>query len=309
MTGISVTGLGIGSPQRVVTNTDLEAVLDTSDEWIRTRSGIAERRWVGATETTASLASEAVANALKAAGRTPDEVGFLVLATCTPDQALPHTAASVCDSLGLGCGSFDLHAACTGFVAALMSGAGLVASAPGPVVICGVERMTSILAPEDRTTTVLFGDGAGAAVIEPGDGELLAWDAGTDGSLRSLLEIRAGEEHLRMDGGEVFRRAVRIVVDSAQSALVRAGIGADDIDVFVPHQANTRIIDAARSRLGIPTERTVINLDRWGNTSAASIAIALAEADAEGRLHRGDNVLLSGFGAGMNWASAILRWG
>ena len=305
---LAVTGLGLAAPERVVTNADLEAVLDTSDEWIRTRSGIAERRWAGDSESTASLAVEAVANALKAAGRTPDDVGFLVLATCTPDQLLPHTAATVCDTLGVRCGSFDLHAACAGFVSALVTGAGLLLTSPGPVVVVGVERLTQILDKDDRGTAVLFGDGAGAAVLEPGDGALLGWDAGTDGSLRSILEIPDGERFIHMDGGEVFKRAVRIVVDSATAACERAGVAPADVDVFVPHQANVRIVDAAGARLGIPAERTVVNLDRWGNTSAASIAIALAEADAAGRLHPGDHVLLSGFGAGMTWASALLRW-
>jgi len=306
--GLSVTGLGLAAPSRLVTNADLEQVLDTNDEWIRTRSGIAERRWAGEGETTASLAVEAIAAALKDAGRTPDEVGFVLLATCTPDQLLPHTGAAVCDALGVRCGSFDLHAACAGFVSAMVVGAGLVPSAPGPVVVCGVERLTEILDPSDRTTAVLFADGAGAAVLEPGDGAVLGWDAGTDGALRELLEVPVGGQFIHMDGGEVFRRAVRIVVDSATAACERAGVDPGDVDVFVPHQANIRIVDAARTRLGIPAERTVVNLDRWGNTSAASIAIALAEADAAGRLRTGDHVLLSGFGAGMTWASALLRW-
>lgn len=305
---IGITGLGLAAPSRVVTNVDLERVLDTSDEWIRARSGIVSRRWVGPGETTASLAADAVTTALKDAGRTPDDVGFLLLATCTPDQALPHTAAAVCDSVGIRGGSLDIDAACTGFVAALVAGAGLVASAPGPVVVCGAERMTTLLDPTDRTVAVLFGDGAGAAVLEPGDGELLGWDAGTDGSQKALLEVPPGGRHIQMDGGEVFRRAVRVVVDSATSACERAGVRPADVDLFVPHQANARIIEAARTRLAIPGDRTVVNLDRWGNTSAASIPIALAEAGAAGRLHAGDHVLLSGFGAGMTWASALLRW-
>jgi 3-oxoacyl-[acyl-carrier-protein] synthase-3 len=308
VSGLALTGLGIAAPQRAVSNADLERVLDTSDDWIRARSGIAERRWASGGETTASLAVEAVAAALKDAGRTPDEIGFLVLATCTPDQLLPHTGASVCDALGVRCGSYDLHAACAGFVAALVTGNGLLPTAPGPVVVCGVERLTQIFDPDDRTTAVLFGDGAGAAVLEPGAGALLGWDAGTDGSLREILEIPRDERYLHMDGAEVFRKAVRVVVDSATAACLRAGVDPASVDVFVPHQANIRIIDAAASRLGIGADRVVVNLDRWGNTSAASIAIALAEADAAGRLHAGDTVLLSGFGAGMTWASALLRW-
>lgn len=312
MLPLAITGLGLARPERRVTNADLAAVLDTSDEWIRSRSGIGERRWAGASETTASLATEAVAQALKDADRTPDEVGLLVLATCTPDQTLPHTGAAVCDSLGMQCGSFDLHAACAGFVDGLVVAAGLVGTAPGPVVVVGVDRLTSILDQGDRTTAVLFADGAGAAVVEQtvdGTGALLGWDAGTDGSLRGILEVPVADTYIHMDGGEVFRRAVRIVVDSVVAACERADVAPADVDVFVPHQANVRIIEAACSRLGIPLERTVVNLDRWGNTSAASIPIALAEASAAGRLATGHHVLTSGFGAGMTWASALLRWG
>ena len=308
MIPLAITGIGLATPERRVTNVDLEAVLDTSDEWIRSRSGIAERRWAGPSETTASLATDAVTAALKDAGHAPDEVGLLVLATCTPDQTLPHTGASVCDALGIRCGSFDLHAACAGFVDAFVVGAGLVATSPGPIVVVGVERLTAILDPDDRTTAVLFGDGAAAVVLEPGDGALLGWDAGTDGALRSILEVPKGEQFIHMDGGEVFRRAVRVLVDSTIAACERAGIEPSDVDVFVPHQANIRIIDAALGRLGIPIDRTVVNLDRWGNTSAASIPIALAEAVAAGRVHPGDVVLASGFGAGMTWASAVIRW-
>jgi 3-oxoacyl-[acyl-carrier-protein] synthase III len=306
--GIAVTGWGIAAPEQVVTNHDLEQVLDTSDEWIRTRSGIAERRWVSADETTTSLAAHAVTDALKVAGATPGEVGLLVLATCTPDQVMPHSGAAVCEAVGMSCGSFDVNGACAGFVDALVAAAGLVATAPGPVVVAGSERMSAIVDRHDRSTAVLFGDGAGALVLAPGDGALLAWDAGTDGSLKELLEIPAGEPWVRMEGGEVFRRAVRIICDSALATLGRAGLEPADVDLFVPHQANARIIEAARLRLDLPAERVALNVDRWGNTSAASIAIAVAEAAASGRISPGDHVLVSGFGAGMTWASALLRW-
>ena len=306
--GLAVTGWGVGTPRRTVTNADLEGMFETSDEWIRSRSGIAERRWADPAETTAALAADAVTDALKGAGRTPDELGLLVLATCTPDQALPHTGADVCEMVGATCGSFDLVAACTGFVDALVVANGLLPTARGPIAVVGSERMTSIVDRADRSTAVLFGDGAGAVIVEPGPGELLAWDAGTDGSLRSVLEIPVGERWMRMDGGEVFRRAVRIVADSALTTLARAGVEPADIDLFVPHQANQRIIEAACSRLGIPAERTFANMDRWGNTSGASIPIALAEAADAGRIAAGDLVLLAGFGAGMSWASALLRW-
>ena len=306
--GLAVAGWGVAAPRRTVTNAELEQTLDTSDEWIRSRSGIAERRWAGPDETTAALAADAVTDALKSAGRTPGELGLLVLATCTPDQQMPHTGAEVCERVGATCGSFDLVAACSGFVDALVVANGLLPTAPGPIAVVGSERMTSIVDRGDRSTAVLFGDGAGAVILEPGPGALLAWDAGTDGSLRSVLEIPVGEPWIRMDGGEVFRRAVRIVADSALATIQRAGLEPADVDLFVPHQANQRIIEAACSRMGIPAERTFSNLDRWGNTSGASIAIALAEAAESGRISSGDVVLLAGFGAGMSWTSALLRW-
>ncbi|MGH9135773.1 MAG: 3-oxoacyl-ACP synthase III family protein [Acidimicrobiales bacterium] len=306
-----ITGWGLAAPARVVTNADLERTLDTSDEWIRTRSGIAERRWTRPHETTAGLAVEAATAALKSAGRTPAELGLVLIATCTPDQQIPQTAAAVCEGLGVTCGSFDVHGACAGFVQALIAGGGMVAASPGPVLVVGAERLTSVTDPTDRTTAVLLADGAGALVLEPDDDSgagLLGWDAGTDGAARPYLEIPEGQRFLHMDGGEVFRRAVRVVVESTTTALERAGLTVDDVALFVPHQANARIIEAARGRLGIPEDRTCVNVDRWGNTSAASIPIALAEAATAGRISPGDVVLLSGFGAGMTWASAAVRW-
>lgn len=308
MIPFAVTGLGLAAPERIVTNHDLEATLDTSDEWIRARSGIAQRRWTSGSESTASLAAEAARAALKAAGHDAADLGLVILATCTPDQAMPFSAAAVCDAIGATAGSFDLNGACAGFVDSLVAGAGLVASAPGPVLVIGAERMSSIVDPDDRGTRVLFGDGAGAAVLEPGDGALLAWDAGTDGTLQSILEIPPGARYLHMDGGEVFKRAVRLVCDSVERTLARAGLAPEALDLLVLHQANVRIIEAVRSRLGLDPEKVVIDLDRWGNTSAASIPIALAEADDEQRLVPGNHVLVSGFGAGMSWSTALLRW-
>lgn len=308
MIPVAITGLGVATPRRLVTNVDLEAVLDTSDEWIRSRSGIAQRHWVSGEETTTSLAAEAAVTALKAAGRTPEEVGLVVVATCTPDQAMPPTAAAVCDAIGARSGSFDVNGACAGFVDALVAGIGLVSTAPGPVLVIGAERMSTLVDHDDRTTAVLFGDGAGAVVLEPGNGALLAWDAGSDGSLREILEIPVGQRHIVMDGGEVFRRAVRIVCDSTLATLERAGLAPADVGLFVPHQANVRIIEAVRTRLGLRPEQVVVDLDRWGNTSAASIAIALSEAVDAGRLEAGQHLLVAGFGAGMTWSSALLRW-
>lgn len=310
-----VAGWGIAAPSRVVTNAELEATLDTSDEWIRTRSGITSRRWAGPGETTAALAAEAAATALKRAGRTPDELGLVILATSTPDQPLPQGAAAVCDLLGADCGGFDVHGACTGYVHALLAGAGLVASSPGPVLVVGSERMSAIVDPDERGTAVLFGDGAGALLLEPvGTAStapapgLVAWNAGTDGALRSMLEVPEGDRYLRMVGGEVFRKAVRVIVESGEAVLAAAGVSGADVDAFVPHQANSRIIEAARARLGIAEAATVVDVAEWGNTSAASIPIALATAAEAGRLHDGDLVLTAGFGAGMTWASALLRW-
>jgi len=233
---------------------------------------------------------------------------MVLLATCTPDQLMPYSAAAVCDAIGATAGSFDVNGACAGFVGSLIAGAGLVATAPGPVLVIGAERMSSVVDPDDRGTRVLFGDGAGAAVLEPGDGGLLAWDAGTDGSLQSILEIPVGARYVHMDGGEVFKRAVRLVCDSVERTLDRAGLGAEALDLLVLHQANARIIEAVRSRLGLDPAKVVVDLDRWGNTSAASIPIALAEADVDERLAPGHHVLVSGFGAGMSWSTALLRW-
>jgi 3-oxoacyl-[acyl-carrier-protein] synthase-3 len=308
----TIAGTGMAVPEARLTNADLEARVDTSDAWIVERTGIRERRVATGGETTATLASDAGAAAIKAAGLTPDEIDLLVLATTTPDQKVPATSAMVHDSLGLRCGAFDVNAACAGFVYSLGLGSSLIETGrAGNVLVVGAEILTRIVDPTDRTTCVLFGDGAGAAVLTGTDdgGGLLGWDVGCDGSLVSILEVPFGEQWLSMEGGEVFRRAVRAVVDSGTKALADAGVAAGEIDLFVPHQANARIITAACQRLGIAEERTMVNLDRYGNTSAASIPIALAEAAEEGRLHDGDLVLLAGFGAGMTWASAVLRWG
>jgi 3-oxoacyl-[acyl-carrier-protein] synthase-3 len=305
----AITGLGLAVPEAVLSNHDLEQMLDTSDEWIVERTGIRERRVAADDETAATLGTAAGAAAIKDAGITPDDVALLVLATTTPVQPMPSTAALVQDALGLRCGAFDLGAACSGFVYGLVVAAGMVDA--GPVLLVGSETLTRIVDPDDRGTRILFGDGAGAAVLVPSsrpDGGLLGWDLGCDGSAAALLEVPAGERWMRMEGREVFRRAVRIVVDSALVALDRAGLAPADVDLFVPHQANIRIIEAVGARLGIPPERTAVNIDRYGNTSAASIPIALAEATDAGVLRDGDVVLVSGFGAGMTWASAVLRW-
>lgn len=323
MTGVALTGWGRAVPDRVVTNAELGTRLDTSDEWIVARTGIRERRVAADHESTASLAVVAGAEALKDAGLTPGAVDLLVVVTATPEQPLPPTAAFVHAGLGVSCGAFDLAAACAGFVYGLVTATAFVGVGADVVLLVAAETLSRIVDPQDRATAVLFGDGAAACVLRPGTtGALLGWDLGCDGTAAPLLEVRAGgsrrpttvdtvrngDHWLRMDGREVFRRAVRVVAESAERALAAAGLEPADIDVFVPHQANRRIVDAAVQRLGVPAERAVVNLDRYGNTSAASIPLALAEAAADGRVRDGDLVLLSGFGAGMTWASAVLRW-
>ena len=312
MTTAVLTGWGTALPQRVVTNAELEARLDTTDTWIVERSGIRERRFASPEETTAVLATAAGAAAIKQAGITPSDIGVLVLATTTPDQVMPASSARVHDALGLSGGALDLNAACAGFVYALVTAAALVeAGRVEHALVVGADVMTRITDPADRTTAVLFGDGAGAVVLSAGwEGAsgLLAWDLGCDGSLSALLEVPRETGFMRMDGKEVFRRAVRVVVDSATAALAKAGLTAADVDVFVPHQANARIIAAAADRLGIPATNTVVDIDRHGNTSAGSVPIALSDAADAGRIQDGNVVLVSGFGAGMAWGSAVLRW-
>ncbi|MEY2421749.1 MAG: 3-oxoacyl-[acyl-carrier-protein] synthase [Acidimicrobiaceae bacterium] len=301
-----IAGWGTALPEKVVTNADLAAVLDTSDEWIRERSGIRERRIGG---TTSGLAIEAGQAALDHAGIAAKDVGLIVLCTSTPDQQLPATASTVQHALGLTCGAFDLNAACSGFVYGLVTGYQFVGGGVDRILVIGSETMSRMIDWDERTTAVLFGDGAGAVVLEAAEGEpsLLGWDLGSDGSLRSILDADIGG-YMRMEGKEVFRKAVRVMIDSATRTMKQAGVTADDIALFVPHQANIRIIESANAKLGISMERTAVVLDRTGNTSAASIPIALDDAAANGRLKLGDLVLMVGFGAGMTWSSAIVRW-
>ena len=308
----AIAGWGTAIPEQRRTNHDLEQRLETSDQWIVERTGISERRVASPSESTASLAADACASAIKEAGLTPGDIDLLIVATVSPDQAMPAVAAFVQDRLGLRCGAFDLAAACSGWVYSLVMASSLIATGGARhVLIVGAETLTRIVDPDDRGTVILFGDGAGAAVLSGTDADLglVAFDLGCDGSAADILDILPGARYVTMRGSEVFRRAVRAVNDSASAVLTKSGLTADDIALFVPHQANRRIIESAARHIGMPLERTMINLERYGNTSAASIPIALAEAAAGGRLHDGDLVLLSGFGAGMTWASAIVRWG
>jgi 3-oxoacyl-[acyl-carrier-protein] synthase III len=322
-----IAGWGTAVPEERLTNADLEQRVDTTDAWIVERTGIRERRVAAEGETTASLAIEAGTAAIKHAGITPNDIELLIVATATPEQPIPHTGAFVGDGLGLRCGSFDLGAGCAGFVYELVTGAALLTTGGlGHVLVIGAETLSRIVDPADRGTCILFGDGAAATVLSPSpdDGPgLLAWDLGCDGSATGLLGIPAGGsrlpatpdtiaeglQYIKMQGQEVFRRAVRAVVESALATLARAGVDSSQVDWFVPHQANARIIEPAAARLGFSPERTVVNIERYGNTSAASIPLALAEGADSGRITDGDLVLMSGFGAGMTWGSALVRWG
>jgi 3-oxoacyl-[acyl-carrier-protein] synthase-3 len=326
--GSALVSWGTALPPTVVTNDDLTRLVDTSDEWIRARTGIQERRVMwgpfapptptleartsppGGLGTTGVLAVEAGRQALERARLEPDQIDLLILCTTTPDQSVPATSSPVSAALGLKCGAFDLNAACSGFVYGLVTASGFIGGGVDRILLIGSESLTRITNWEDRNTAILFGDGAGAVVIEavPGEGCLLGWDLGVDGALQNILYADLGS-YMIMEGKEVFRRAVRAVVESAHTALERAKLTAEDIALFVPHQANARIIEAVCSRLGIPAERSAIVLDRTGNTSSASIPLALAAAADEGRIGDGDLILLSGFGAGMTWASAVWRWG
>ena len=307
MRGIAVSSCGISVPDKVLTNADLSARLDTNDDWITERTGIRERHVGGLTST---MAIEAGRAALDAAGKTAADVDTLVLATTTPDALVPATATTVQNQLGIEGGAFDLNAACSGFVYGLVVSAGLIAMGSRGVLLIGADALSRITDWDDRSIAVLVGDGAGACVIESveGPGDLLSHNLHADGSLRHLLTCDHGG-YIAMDGKEVFRKAVRVVVESAEQAMHDAGVGIDDIAMLIPHQANLRIIQAACERLGMPMEKTAVVIDRYGNTSSASIPLALDDALQTGRVHKGDLLLLSGFGGGMTWASAVLRWG
>ena len=301
-----ISGWGTALPEKVLTNHELAEMMDTSDEWIVSRTGIRERRIGGST---IGLSVESGRQALEMSGLDPLRIDALVLATTTPDKQWGN-AAAVQNELGMRCGAFDVNAACSGFMYGLITGHGLIAMGADRVLVIGTDTLSRITDWDDRGTAPLFADGSGAVVLESveGPGQLLAWDLDADGSLLPILQAEVGG-FIRMEGKEVFRRAVRIMVDSAEKSMAHAGITADQVAMIVPHQANIRIIDAACERLGIPMERAAVVLDRTGNTSSASIPLALADALDNGRIANGDLVLLVGFGGGMTAASCVLRWG
>ena len=345
--GVQISGWGIAVPRRRVTNDDLAQYLDTSDEWIVERSGIRERRWAGPGESTGTLALAASRDALADAGVDPADVDVVVVATTTPDNPMPSTGSQIAAAMGITAGAFDVNAACAGFVYALTTASGLVsAGVARTALVVGSDTMSTIVDPNDRGTAVLFGDGAGALVLtsgrtpgaaglapavpnpavpgrpagpaglvasdlvgDPVGVDLLVVPAGGSARPASAASVAAGEHYLRMDGREVFRRAVRAVTASIGRTLERAGCTPDDVALFVPHQANARIVDAVLSRTGLAPERTSSTIDRYGNTSAGSIPIALAEAADAGTVAPGDLVLLCGFGAGLSVGTALWRWG
>jgi 3-oxoacyl-[acyl-carrier-protein] synthase-3 len=321
--GCTITGWGAAVPPTVVTNEDLKSIFETTDEWIVERSGIRTRhaatgpfvesvpafdaRELG---TTATLAVESGRRALDTAGVSPQDIGALILCTSTPDMAIPATSAAVAGALGITGGAMDLNAACAGFTYGLITAAALTSAGVGPILLIGAETLTRVTNWNDRTNAFLFGDGAGAVVLEPveGQGSLLGFHVGVDGTLGELLYAEHGAGMV-MRGPEVFRKAVRATAESAQAALDQAHVDASQIALFAPHQANQRIMDAVADRLGIPEERIASVIEWTGNTSAASIPVALVDAVERDRVKAGDLVLLSGFGAGMTFASAVWRWG
>ena len=318
----AMAGLGVYAPERVLTNFDLEQMVDTSDQWISERTGIKERRIADPGTPTFKLAAEAARRALKASGTRPSDLDLILVATSSPDGPFPSVACRVQDELGIGgCLAMDILAACSGFAYALSLADSYVASERADtVLVIGAEVLSRLLDWQDRGTCVLFADGAGAAVVRParsGAG-FLSWCLGADGRRHADVgcgdiergPYAAGEVHptIHMNGPEVFRFATDIFIRQAHAVAETAGLSMDDIDLWVPHQANRRIIEAAARRIGLPMERVMVNIDRYGNTSTATIPLAMHDALEQGRLHSGDRVLIAGFGSGLTWAACLLEW-
>jgi 3-oxoacyl-[acyl-carrier-protein] synthase-3 len=301
-----ITGWATHLPERRLTNHDLAEMVDTSDEWIRERSGIGARHVGGKVTEMSAIAGR---DALAMAGIDPADVDLLLLATCSADQQFPAAASVVQHELGMSCGAIDLNAACSGFVYGLVTAMQFAEGGVDTILLIGSDALSAITDWTDRGTCVLFGDGAGAVVVQRSADapSLLGWDLMSDGSAASILSCEHGGK-IFMNGKEVFRRAVLALEAAATNALARAGVAMDDVALVVPHQANIRIIDAALKRMGIPMEKAAMVLERTGNTSAASIPLALVDALDHGRVDPGDLVLMVGFGAGMSSAAAVVRW-
>lgn len=321
-----ITGWGMGVPEKVLTNCELMQMVDTTDEWIRTRTGISERHIASNEDTTASLAAEAAIKALRTANVKPDKVDLIIVSTSSPEHIFPATACIVQDRIGaVNAGAFDLLAACTGFIFALNMGTQSIRSGSAEtVLVIGAETLSRLVNWKDRDTCILFGDGAGAFLLqasdEPGgvlsavmrsDGsgcDLLSLPAGGSRMPASATSVQNGDHYIHMNGREVFRFATRVMVSATKEVLEAAQVKKDDVKLFVPHQANSRIIESAARGLDIPLERCMMNLGRYGNTSTASIPIAVCEALEQGRLSPGDKAVLVGFGAGLTWGSCLVQW-
>jgi 3-oxoacyl-[acyl-carrier-protein] synthase III len=324
-TRVSITGLGSHVPDRVLTNDELSKLVDTSDDWIVERTGIRERRIAAPEEALSDLALPAAEQALDTAGVRAEDVDLLIVATVTPDMAFPSTGAILADRLGAkDAAAYDLSAGCTGFMYAIAQAHGMVAAGLSKkALVVGGDTLSKIMDWTDRSTCVLFGDGAGAVVMERvGEGGFLGFELGADGSggvhllqpaggsrmPASRETVQNGGHYAHMNGREVFKFATRVLVSSAEAVLGECDVTIDDVDVYVPHQANVRIIDHATKKLGVDPKRVVVNVDRYGNTSSGSIPLALADAQEDGRLREGELVLMTGMGAGLTWGSGLIEW-
>lgn len=324
--GARFAGIGYYVPERVVTNRDYEKMVDTTDEWIVTRTGIRERRIAAPEQATSDLAIEAARRAMADAGCTAADIDLIVVGTVTPDMPFPSTACLIQDRIGAkDAAAFDVTAACSGFIYSVtLAHAMIAAGRANRALVVGVETLSRIMDCEDRATCVLFGDGAGAVIMEPcelGDG-LLSTYMKSDGSYADLLYLPGGgsrrplteerlrnrEQYVKMKGDGLFKYAVRSMVQASEEVLERAGLTMKDIDFLVPHQANLRIIEGVRERLKVPPEKAIVNIDRYGNTSSASIPIALGEAKERGLIKRGDRILMVAFGGGLTWGALLLKY-
>ena len=321
----AITGWGMYVPERVLTNADLERMVDTSDEWITSRTGIKERHISGPGESASTFSIAAARQALERAGIEGKDLSLVIVATISGDYGFPATASLVQHALGAQCGAFDLQAACSGFLYAMATAHQFITSgAAKHVLVIGVELISRIVDYTDRQTCVLFGDGAGAVVMSASDepGGLLGFTLGSDGAAPERLWLPVGgsaepiteealrerRQYLKMQGNEVFKFATRIMGTAMEEALANAGMSVEEMDLFIPHQANLRIIESASRRLNLPPEKVFVNIERYGNTSAAAIPIALCEAIDQGRIYPGAHLGMVAFGAGLSWAAAVVRW-
>ncbi|CEJ74788.1 3-oxoacyl-ACP synthase [[Clostridium] sordellii] len=324
-TKAGIVGVGSYVPKNIISNFDLEKIMDTSDEWIKTRTGIRERRIVDENEATSDLATKAALNAIKDANLTPEDIDLIIVATITPDMIFPSTACLVQANIkATKAACFDLEAACSGFIYGITVAKQFIESDTYKhVLVIGAEALSRILDYEDRSTAILFGDGAGAVVMGPViEGGVLSTSLGSDGNGKDYLNIPAGGSktpasedsiknklhYIKMAGNDVFKFAVRIMQDASVECIESANLEIQDIDYLIPHQANIRIIEASAKRLKLSMDKVYVNLDKYGNMSAASIPVALDEAYREGKIKKGDNIVLVGFGGGLTWGASVVRW-